>query len=290
MPPIQIHTTPSQELRAAVLALNERCMPGDRLSDHLVADLRNGTGAGWEAATFGAPNSPQTYAQISLAGEVALLEVIGERDADRCHELVSALLAASMWLGPVRWWIHGRDDADRPTAAHLGFEHERLLLEMERDLTDGIDADLEVRPFVPGDDDEAWLEVNNAAFATHGEQSDWDAQILQARCREPWFDADGFLIHESDAGMDGFCWTKIHHDTDPLTGEIYVIGVHPSTRGRGLGRRLTVAGLSSMQRSGAQRARLFVDQDNTAAVAMYRSLAFEVVASHEAMMRPGARP
>ena len=287
MPSIQIHSAPTPALRAGVLALNERCGPRDRLSDHLLADLRSGSGADWESATFGEPTAPQTYAQLSGAGEVALLEVIGERDAERSHQLVSDLLAVSAWRGPIRWWIHGRSDADRPAATRLSFEHERLLLEMGRDLSERIESDLEVRSFIPGVDDEAWLEVNNAAFAAHGEQSGWDGQILEARCREPWFDSDGFLIHESDSGMDGFCWTKIHPDTDPVTGEIYVIGVHPSRRGRGLGRHLTIAGLASMQRAGARRANLFVDEDNTAAVAMYRSLEFEVVASHEAMLRSG---
>ena len=285
MPSIQIHRTPTPELRAAVLALNERCGPHDQLSDHLLADLRSGSGPDWASATFGEPTAPQTYAQISGAGDVALLEVIGERDAERSHQLASGLLVASAWRGPVRWWIHGRSDADRPAAVRLGFEHDRHLLEMGRDLSEPIESDLAVRSFVPGVDDETWLEVNNAAFAAHGEQSDWEITTLQARCREPWFDADGFLIHESETAMDGFCWTKIHADTDPLTGEIYVIGVHPSSRGRGLGRRLTVAGLASMQRAGARRANLFVDEDNTAAVAMYRSLDFDVVASHEAMLR-----
>ncbi len=287
MPPITIHTALSDAVRAGILALDERSDAGDRLSDHLIAAVRSGTHTDCITATVGDVSSPSVCAQTARSGDTLLLEVIGERDADLCQQLVGTLLAAAEWDGPIRWWIHGRADADRPAALRLGFDHERTLLEMERDLHDLIDSDLPVRAFVPDTDTDAWIELNNAAFSTHGEQSDWDTATLQARLGEPWFDADGFLIHETDAEMDGFCWTKIHPDSIPLTGEIYVIGVDPSQRGRGLGRLLTIAGLASMQRAGAQRAILFVDEPNEAALSIYRSLDFEVTATHEAMLRPG---
>ncbi len=287
MAPITIHTVLSDSARAGILALNERGEAGDQLSDHLIAAVRSGADTDCVAATVGDPTSPSVSAQMSRAGDTMLLEVIGERDGELCHRLVGTLLDTASWNGPIRWWIHGRADADRPAASRLGFDHERVLLEMARDLDDLIDSNLRVRAFTPDTDTEMWIELNNAAFSTHGEQSDWDASTLRARLAEPWFDADGFLIHETDTVMDGFCWTKIHPDTAPLTGEIYVIGVDPSQRGRGLGRLLTIAGLAYMQRAGAQRATLFVDEHNEAALTLYRSLDFEVIAAHEAMLRPG---
>ena len=89
------------------------------------------------------------------------------------------------------------------------------------------------------------MAVNNRAFATHPEQGGWSVEELVEREQEEWFDPAGLLLYEVDGRLAGSCWTKIHRDTDPPLGEIYVISVNPDFQGRGLGRSLTVAGLST---------------------------------------------
>ena len=87
------------------------------------------------------------------------------------------------------------------------------------------------------------------------------------------------LFDERDGRLAAFCWTKLHRDASgerDEAGEIYVIAVDPDFRGLGLGSELTVAGLESIHDRGVTSALLYVDAANTAAVAMYERLGFDV--------------
>jgi mycothiol synthase len=181
--------------------------------------------------------------------------------------------------GTVRLWARTGDPAATATTAaghRLGLTAERELLQLRRRLPVGIDYTLDTRPFVPGADEAAWLEVNNRAFDWHPEQGGWTLDDLLAREAEPWFDPTGFLLHEEDGRLRGFCWTKAHVDVEPALGEIYVIAIDPAARGTGLGRRLTLAGLDHLHRAGLGWGMLYVDGGNESGVRLYEDLGFEV--------------
>ena len=151
-------------------------------------------------------------------------------------------------------------------------------------------TDLAWRPFIAGQDEAAWLEVNNRAFAAHRDQGGQTLDRLLAQQAEPWYDPAGFLLHETDGRLDGFCWTKVHADLDPPVGEIYVIGVDPSAHGTGLGRALVVAGLDHLHRTGLTQGMLYVDADNVPAVGLYRALGFVTEARDIEFSAGGAQP
>jgi mycothiol synthase len=262
-----------------------------QLDDHLLADLDHGPRHGFVAvAERDAAGALVGYAQASCGNSgfvvgVAVWPSEGDRDAARLR-LLTALLTELPADAAVTWWTHGDDDGTI-TAHALGMRPDRRLLQLRRPLPLPPEAaaagNVELRPFHPGSDEAAWLEVNNAAFAWHGEQGGWDLATLQQREREPWFRPEGFLLHERDGRLAAFCWTKLHDGG--RVGEIYVIAVHPAFHGLGLGRALTVAGLVHLHRAGAVDGMLYVDADNTAAVALYRALGFEHAHTDQAYVR-----
>jgi mycothiol synthase len=141
-----------------------------------------------------------------------------------------------------------------------------------------------LRAFRPGEDDEAWLALNAQAFAEHPEQGRWSPADLRVRLAEPWFDPEGFLLaaEESTGRLLGFHWTKVHERPGSARiGEVYVLGVDPTAHGGGLGRALTAAGLAYLRdRRGLDRVMLYVDESNTAAVALYERLGFARWSAH----------
>ena len=136
-----------------------------------------------------------------------------------------------------------------------------------------------LRGMRPGRDEAALLELNNLAFGGHPEQGGWTRRDLERRTALPWFDPEGVRTIWIGGRMAAFNWTKVHPAPAPggrPLGEIYAIGVDPRRRGRGLGRAAAVEGLRHLQvRRGADRAFLYVDSSNGAALGLYRSLGFE---------------
>jgi mycothiol synthase len=200
-------------------------------------------------------------------------------DAAASRRLLPELLAAiaADGGGSVSWWVRAAVDADREVARKAGLHETRDVLQMRRRLPAADPGDFVTRAFRPGIDDEDWLTVNNRAFSWHPDQGGWDHEMLRARMAEPWFDPEDFLLHDIDGRMAGFCWTKLHADEEPKIGEIFVIAVDPDFSAQGLGRRLTLAGLDRQHRAhAAEVGMLYVEHDNSAAVALYESLGFTV--------------
>lgn len=274
---------------AAVAALLEVSSAHDghkALGDHQWLDLVDGGREGfaglvaWEAGH----DHPVGYAQITRDGHSWALEYTVDPhhrgEPEIAYDLVAAAcrVVAAEGGGHVHLWrSHPTAESDA-VAASVGLTRGRDLLQLRRPLPledrHRSAPPLPLRAFVPGQDEEAWLQVNNRAFEWHPEQGGWDIATIKAREAEGWFDPAGFLLLEEGGRLAGFCWTKIHADHQPPLGEIYVIAVDPDFKGRSLGRRLTVAGLEHLTAQGLTVGMLYVDADNTPAVALYTDLGF----------------
>lgn len=250
------------------------------------------------AESDGKPVGALHLAPPENRGESGLIAAIVVEPRHRGGEVEQALLETALAdekvaCSRILLWIFGADDtADRFMDAS-GFRRERELHQMRVRLPITMDrgwpTGVDVRPFLPGVDEETWLSVNNRAFVADPDQRGWTLDTIRRREEESWFDPAGFLLAWRGDTLAGFCWTRLHPAAPPnepeALGEIYVIGVDPGHQGIGLGRALVAGGLGSLHERGASVGMLFVDAANTAAIRLYEKLGLRVTRVDRAYVR-----
>ena len=77
----------------------------------------------------------------------------------------------------------------------------------------------------------------------------------------------------------GYCWTRIFGDkkraAGTLTGEIHMLGVDPDFQKKGIGRKVLLAGLAYLKRSGITSVELTADSENRGGLRLYKSIGFK---------------
>jgi mycothiol synthase len=285
----------SESEQAGVLALIASATNHDGIppiAEHIVLHLRHGGDKDDRHLVLTEGDKIVGYAHIDLtdavAGSSAELVVCPEH---RGRGYGRALLDEITRITSPRLWSHGDLENARKLATERGFKRVRTVIQMRRSLEIALpkveiaEADVEVRSFLPDLDDSAWLDLNNRVFEGHPEQGNWSLDALHNRMKENWFDPSGFLLATQGSSILAFCWTKIHgahthshgdkseHGHDPI-GEIYAMGVDPAHAGKGLGRTITIAGLSYLRYQGLNSAMLYVDAENESAIRLYKNLGF----------------
>ena len=289
-------SAPESALPSWVTALAERARAVDGqppFSDQALVDARRG-----ERRVLAIGESAVALLASATDGP-AEAEFVVDPDARRHGHgtaLVETLIAES--AGELLIWAHGDHPAARALAARFGFENVRTLLQLLAEvevstgtplpepvegqvststpLPEPVEGQVSTRStseasFRPGIDDADWLALNARAFASHPEQGSVSQSDLTDLTREPWFDADDFLLlRDENIALIGYCWLKVEDGI----GEFYVVGVDPDRQGAGLGRRLVAAGLARLASRGIRTAALYVEADNEPAVRLYRSFGF----------------
>lgn len=193
-------------------------------------------------------------------------------------DAVEPLLDAAVQHGATTVWSHGKRSRLLGVLDAAGFAAVRELHQLRRPLDaaqlpddPSLPEGVRVRAFRPGADEDAWVALNAAAFASHAEQGRWTRADLEARMAEPWFEPRGFLLADRAGELLGFHWTKLHPGR---LGEVYVLGVAPAAQGLGLGRALLIRGLRYLADRGRREVQLYVDGDNAAALRLYERSGF----------------
>ncbi|HJP16934.1 MAG TPA: GNAT family N-acetyltransferase [Acidimicrobiales bacterium] len=212
------------------------------------------------------------------------LDVPDEKDENKKRLLEAAAQAIAIDEGGrLEYWIEGVEISDDLVPIAAGYTPYRDLWRLSRPLpTD--QSQLVTRSFTSTDLPEI-VSINNRAFSWHPERSDLTIDDFEKTMEEPWFNSNGLRIWELNGTIQGFCWTKIHHDLSPIQGEIYVVAVDPDLQGGGTGTQLVLAGLNWLHVNDINQAMLYVESNNAAANHVYNALGFEHEVTNRAYER-----
>ena len=282
-----VHYAAAKTIDASAIGMllerSRRSDGGDALSEHKATRV-GGSVDSRAVVGVDASGDPRAYAQAAWHGPAApdrpghwAVEVAVDpdsRDLGLIPDLVRAIRGVLPEGDRVAVW--SAEDHVTEGLIRSGYRETRRLLRLSIDLpieaTDDVPVRVRIERFLPGRDDDAWLDLNNVAFAGHPENGALRREDLAERMNRPWFDPAGFLMAWEGRRLVGSCWTKVH---DKSIGEIYIIAVHPDAHGRGIGRGLLVSGIGYLeQRRKAATVILYVESDNTHGLHLYRSLGF----------------
>lgn len=134
-----------------------------------------------------------------------------------------------------------------------------------------------VRTFVPGQDEEVFMQVRNVSFAEHYGSSQRTPEEIREMTTQPNFRPEGLFFAFDGDKVAGFCLTAIHPDECERRGEgvghIDLLGTVPEARGRGVGRALLLTGIEYLRRE-VPIVELDVEGKNSSALALYKSVGF----------------
>jgi len=170
--------------------------------------------------------------------------------------------------------------------SRLGFSPVRRFLELRLNIADvwGLDIGRAVSGCrcLQLDEENKLTQLQNCAFAnTWGYNPNTVEEIAFQTSLSNFSLHDIMVIHEGDRAI-GYCWIGTTFERgipSARVGRILMLGVAPDYRGKGIGKKLVLAGITRLKSKGLQVAELTVDSENKAACALYKSIGFEVQTS-----------
>ncbi|WP_050670656.1 mycothiol synthase [Luteipulveratus halotolerans] len=279
------------------------------LSEETLLSLDRQPGPDGETATYLSVRDGEdlaAYAQVARDGSAEIVVHPEHRRRGYGRRLLDGVIGVRP---DARVWAHGNVEGAQALAASAGLQVVRELWKMTLDAEAHptpepvVPQGFSARAFVPGQDEQAWLDVNARAFAYHPEQGRMTLEDLQDRMQQSWFDPAGLILVEDTKGgaLAASHWTKVEapegapgldtpsasapgysaggasapSGSTSASGEVYVVAVDPAYQGHGLGKVVTALGLRHLQERGIHHIDLYVEGDNAPAVATYSRLGFE---------------
>lgn len=165
--------------------------------------------------------------------------------------------------------------------SRLGFRLVRRFVELRLDITrvrwqDIDQTALQCRHLRRGEEDRLTQIQNRSFTGTWGYNPNTVEEIIYRTSLSNSSPEDIILACDGDKPI-GYCWTRITYEaaTGERKGQIFMLGVDPDYRGRGVGKGVLLAGLSYLKSKGLRVAELTVDSGNRVACSLYQSVGFK---------------
>lgn len=168
--------------------------------------------------------------------------------------------------------------------SQLGFRFVRRFLHLRLDIAkvcrqDIEQAALDCRHLQRGEEDKL-TQIQNRSFAGIWGYNPNTVETITYWTNLSSFSPEGVILTCDGDKVTGYCWTEITAEGEAAIGErkgrIFMLGADPDYRGKGVGKRVLLAGLAHLKNKGLPVAELTVDSENNVACALYRSVGFEV--------------
>ncbi len=144
------------------------------------------------------------------------------------------------------------------------------------------EAASECRYLQPGEEEKLAV-LQNRAFAEHWGYNPNTAETIIHDINMSHRSPEDVVLTYDGEKVTGYCWTEIIEDDEAPGGKrglIYMIGTDPDYRGKGLGKKVLLAGIACLKNKGIELVELMVDSNNTVAYELYRSVGFELRSSN----------
>jgi mycothiol synthase len=152
----------------------------------------------------------------------------------------------------------------------------QLKLDMTRMNREEANHALQESHYLRRGEEEKLTHIQNRSFAGTWGYNPNTIEMITYRTNLSRFSLEDVLLAHEGGKVIGYCWTE---KTGEREGQIYMLGIDPDYRGKGIGRRLLLAGLAHLKSKGSQVAVLTVDSENEEACSLYDSVGFELQAS-----------
>jgi mycothiol synthase len=204
---------------------------------------------------------------------------ISEKLVERATERAGTLRAKRVQVN-----IPRDDKSGKRLFAKMGFRFVRRFLELRLDLSkahfsDVTPDDYPCRPMMEGEDEKLTNLQNRSFLDTWGFNPNTTEEISY-RIHRPKVSLEDLTLCLDRNEPIGYCWANIDFGKGAVMGgkrgRINMIGVDPNYRGKGVGKKVLIVGLTQLKSRGVRFVDLTVDCDNKPARALYHSIGFDL--------------